>query len=259
MYSLLIVDDEPHIIDGIKAAIDWASFGITKIFEATDFNDAVQMAIDVTPDIAVVDIRIGEKWGYDLVKSLKQFGLETKYIMISGYDSFQYVHASLNEGAKGYLLKPIDYLELKRIVGQIIVEDFNGSISVVENDDKHIDPILGEAYGKYSKLVNRVLAIIHSEYMKNMTLIMVADLFKMNNRYIGQAFLSETGMKFSEYLLAYRMMIAKRMIVETDEKVTYVAYRVGYSNTNYFYQHFKSYFGMSPTDLRVKSSKTGGA
>lgn len=258
MYSLLIVDDEPHIIEGVKVAINWNSFGVTKIFEATDFNDAIQKAIDVNPDIAILDIRIHTEWGYDIVKTLKQFGIKTKCIMISGYDSFEYIHRSLREGAKDYLLKPIDYLELKRIVRQIIIEDLGGKFEEDISEDDSIDPILGKAYKEFTKLTNRVLAMIHNDYQKNITLISVADIFKMNNRYIGQAFLSETGMKFSEYLLAYRMMLAKKMLIDTDEKMTYIAYRVGYSNMNYFYQHFKAYFGMSPSDMRVGKNLEGG-
>lgn len=254
MYSLLIVDDEPHIIEGVKAIMNWQHYKVTRIFEATNFYDAVEKAMEVQPDIAIIDIRIEEKWGYDLVNTLKNIDLKTSFIMMSGYDNFEYVHQSLLAGAKDYLLKPINYSELDRIVKRIIVENLGGEVINIPINEKNIDPILQKEYSNFSKLTNRVLIIIHSEYDKNINLITVADIFKMNNRYIGQVFLSETKMKFSEYLLSYRMYMARTMIENSDAKISYIAHRVGYTNTSYFYQHFKSYYRLSPSDLRQQNN-----
>lgn len=254
MYSLLIVDDETHIIEGVKAMMDWKHYKITRIFDATNFHDAVEKAMELQPDIAIVDIRIEESWGYDLVNTLKQIGLKTSFIMMSGYDNFKYIHESLLAGAKDYLLKPINYAELDRITKRIIVEDLGGEIDSVPVNEKNIDPIIKKEYREISKLTNRVLIMIHSEYDKNINLLTVADIFKMNSRYIGQVFLSETKMKFSEYLLAYRMYMARTLIENSDAKISYIAHRVGYTNTSYFYQHFKSYYQLSPSDLRQQNN-----
>ena len=57
-------------------------------------------------------------------------------------------------------------------------------------------------------------------------------------------------MKYSEYLTAYRMLEAKRLIINTREKISVVAGMVGYSQLNNFYTQFRDYFGVSPSSLR---------
>lgn len=193
---------------------------------------------------------INDKWGYDLINRLKQIGLDTKFVMMSGYDNFEYVRQSLLAGAKEYLLKPINSSELERIIKRIIVDDLGGEIKDIPINEKNIDPILGVDYSNYSKLTNRMLVIIKSEYDKNINLLSVAETFKMNSRYIGQVFLAETNMKFSEYLLAYRMKIARELIENSDAKISYISKRTGYSNLNYFYMHFKAFYRLSPSELR---------
>lgn len=256
MYSLLIIDDEPHIIEGVKAMMNWEHYNISRIYHATNYHDGIEKAIEYQTDIAIVDIKIDDKWGYHLVNALKQIDIKTNFIMMSGYDNFEYIHESLLAGAKDYLLKPINCDELDRIIKRIIIEDLGGEIKNIPIDEKNIDPILNIEYKNFSKLTNRMLVIIHCEYDKNINLISVADLFKMNSRYIGQVFLSETRMKFSEYLLAYRMHMARKIIENSDAKITYIAHKVGYSNTSYFYQHFKSYYMLSPSDLRQEKNQS---
>ena len=75
----------------------------------------------------------------------------------------------------------------------------------------------------------------------------------MNATYLGQIFIKETGMKFSEYLMAYRMQVARERILNTDEKISAIAAGVGYSNLNYFYQHFHGYYQLTPSEIRQGS------
>jgi AraC-like DNA-binding protein len=72
----------------------------------------------------------------------------------------------------------------------------------------------------------------------------------MSSKYIGRIFLKDTGMKYSEYLMAYRLLEAKRLIINTNEKISVIAGMVGYSQLNNFYTQFRNYFGVSPSSLR---------
>ena len=59
----------------------------------------------------------------------------------------------------------------------------------------------------------------------------IAEIFNMSSKYIGRIFLKDTGIKFSEYLTAYRMIQARRLIENTQEKISVIANMVGYSPT----------------------------
>lgn len=250
MYKLLIVDDEPKIIEGIKLMIDWKKYGFQQIATAVNYTEAVAKAVELKPHIGIFDVCIGEARGYDIIEKLRTFSIPTRYIMISGYDEFEYARRAIRAGAKDYLMKPIDRAELGRAVGKIITEDFNGMINSQGIEDPAIDPVLKISYSSLSSLTAKVVLIVKGEYSKNINLKLIAEEFKMNSTYLGQIFLKETHMKFSEYLMAYRLVQAKNRIESTTDKISYIAASVGYHNLNYFYRHFKDFFGLSPSDLR---------
>ncbi len=250
MYRLLIVDDEPQIIEGIKLIIDWREYGFDQIVTATNYDQAIEKAIEFKPHIGIFDVCIDDARGYDIIEKLNPFSLLTKYIMVSGYDEFEFARRAIQAGAKDYLMKPIDQNNLRHAIEKIIVEDFNGSIATRSLENENIDPILGMKYSSLSNLTSKVILIVKGEYNKNVNLKIIADKFKMNSNYLGQIFLKETHMKFTEYLMAYRLIIAKEQILSTPEKICCIANHVGYTNMNYFYTHFRSYFGKSPSDLR---------
>lgn len=251
----MIVDDEPKIIEGIKLMLDWKAYDINQIITATDYDEAVQKAIEYNPHISILDVCIEDRRGYDMIETLNSFALPTKYIMVSGHDEFEYARKAIHAGAKDYIMKPIDQTELRRAVEKIIVEDFHGDIHTDMIDNEKMDPVLCIPYSSLSNLTGKVILMVKGEYNKNINLKVIADRFKMNSNYLGQIFLKETHLKFSEYLMALRMIQAWGSVVNTSEKICNIAYEVGYSNINYFYTHFKSYFGVSPSDLRKTENR----
>lgn len=250
MYRLLIVDDEPKILEGIKLILNWKDYCIDQITTATSYDEAIEKAIEFKPHIGIFDVCINDARGYDIIEKLNAFALPTKYIMVSGYDEFEYARRAIRAGAKDYLMKPISQKDLRRAVEKIIVEDFGGTIGRKAFDADVVDPVLGVEYSSLSNLTSKVILIVKGSYNKNINLKVIADKFKMNSNYLGQIFLKETHMKFSEYLMAYRLILAKEQIQSSSEKICCIASQVGYTNMNYFYTHFRTYFGESPSDLR---------
>lgn len=60
--------------------------------------------------------------------------------------------------------------------------------------------------------------MVRAEYRQNITLKSIADRLRMNSTYLGQLFIKETGLKFSEYVMLYRLNTARDHILYTDEK-----------------------------------------
>lgn len=105
-------------------------------------------------------------------------------------------------------------------------------------------------YSKFSKITNKIILIVKSNYRSSQSLTNIAEIFNMSSKYIGRIFLKDTGIKFSEYLTAYRMIQARKLIENTQEKISVIANMVGYSQLNNFYVHFKNYYNISPSTLR---------
>lgn len=168
---------------------------------------------------------------------------------MSGYDDFQYACEALRCGAVDYLLKPLDKDQLQKRIEQVVVENLHGTVQLEVR--KNEDPILRRPYEEFSPLIRKIVMIVAMEYGQHISLKSIADRFRMNATYLGQIFIKETDMKFSEYLMAYRMYVARERILNTDDKISSVAAEVGYSNMNYFYQHFHNYYDSTPSEMRA--------
>lgn len=254
MYKLLIVDDELQILEGLKNTLDWKALGFGRIATAQTYEEAVNYAIEIRPDVALFDVRLGDRYGFDAINRLNEIKLPTVYVMISGHGEFEYAREAMKSGAKGYLLKPIDREELQTMVEKIIVEDLLGELPQggIAND---IDQVTMLPYKTLSKLTNKIIVMIKSEYGENISLKIVAEKFKMNSAYLGQIFFKETKMKFSEYLMIFRMQKAKELLLHTNEKISMVAKQVGYTNLNYFYTQFRDFYNHSPSTLRQEEKE----
>lgn len=249
MYRLLLADDEKQITEGLKCFLSWEKYQITEIRTANTYEEALGIGLSFRPHIAIFDVCMGDRFGFDLLRKLQKDLPELHVIMISGYDEFSYVREALRQGAIDYLLKPIDRRELEKVLKNIVVEKLCGSI-LKTSEEEAFDDILQKDERDLNKLVRKIIKIVHEEYDKNLNLSMLADRLEVNNGYLGKLFLKEAGMKFSQYLMQYRMNAAKDFLVHTDYKVSYIAKRVGYTNANYFYRHFQMCHKKSPSDFR---------
>lgn len=250
MYKLLLVDDEPKILEGMKCTLDWNRYGICRIETALTYEEAMEKALRVNPDIGLFDVCIGDRYGYDIVNALKSAHLKTVCVMVSGYSEFSFAQKALRCGARDYLLKPLEREKLQPVIEKIIVRDLHGKLQCGPSPEQRTDPVLGVPYDTLSSLTNRMIEMVQAQYRQNINLKTIAEQFKMNSTYLGQIFLKETQMKYSDYLMTYRLQAARDLILKSDEKISYVASQVGFTNTNYFYTNFHSYFGISPTALR---------
>ena len=95
-----------------------------------------------------------------------------------------------------------------------------------------------------------MILIVKNDYGANLSLTSISEKFNMSSKYIGRVFLNDTGLKFSEYLMVFRLQTARYLVENTREKISFIISSVGYSQQNNFYVHFKRLFGVSPGDLR---------
>lgn len=250
MYTLLIVDDEPNILEGVKRLLDWENLGVRRIFTAGTSLEVMSHIIDWKPDICLVDVKIGSDMGYELIGCLVGLGIHSNYIMMSGYDDFQYAREALRCGAFDYLLKPVAAGELEICVRKVIVERLHGTLP--EAKKRHCDPVLRTEYEAMSPLIHKIVLMVAAEYADHVSLKEIADKFRMNPTYLGQIFIKETEMKFSEYLMRYRLFMAKAQIINSDEKIAAIAASVGYTNMNHFYQQFNQHYHTTPSEMRMR-------
>ncbi len=116
MYRLMLVDDEPEIREGMKEIIDWESCGFQLVAEADNGLDALQLAEQTRPDLVITDVRMHFMEGLEMVERMRAFLPMTQFVVVSGYDEFEYTRKSIQIRISDYVLKPISAQEFTAVL-----------------------------------------------------------------------------------------------------------------------------------------------
>ena len=95
MYRLIIADDERIVLNGIKNTIDWESLGIQVVAWAQDGEEFYRKAVEYTPDIALVDIRMPGMDGLTAIGKLRPLLENCQFIIFTAYEDFAYAKRAL--------------------------------------------------------------------------------------------------------------------------------------------------------------------
>lgn len=113
MLRVLLVDDEPSVLEGLRIFVDWNRAGYELAGMASDGIMAFSLINDTHPDLVICDIRMPGINGLDLIEKVNNSVKPIpKFLMLSGYNDFTYAQKALQHGALGYLTKPLDQDEL---------------------------------------------------------------------------------------------------------------------------------------------------
>ncbi|QJD84911.1 response regulator transcription factor [Cohnella herbarum] len=128
MYNVWIVDDEPFILEGLVAVLDWPSLQLNLAGQAENGLEALEQIeeSEAKIDILITDIAMPEMNGLELIRVLKEKSPELKSIVLSGYNEFDYIRDGMRIGIENYLLKPINLEELTQTLAAT-VEKLNRS------------------------------------------------------------------------------------------------------------------------------------
>jgi two-component system response regulator YesN len=116
LYRLMLVDDEPEIREGMKEIVDWEACGFQLVAEADNGVDALQLAEQTRPDLVITDVRMHFMDGLEMVERMRAFLPMTQFIVVSGYDEFEYTRKSIQIRIADYVLKPISAQEFTAVL-----------------------------------------------------------------------------------------------------------------------------------------------
>lgn len=123
MLKVLIADDEKKVGLLIKNLIEWERLGLSFMGLVQDGESAYDMILHKHPDIVITDIRMPKLTGLEMIEKVSAAGLPVHFIVVSGYQYFEYAQRALKYGVKEYLLKPIDETELNEILEKVCAEE----------------------------------------------------------------------------------------------------------------------------------------
>lgn len=242
MYSVFIVDDEPWSIIGLKKLIDWREKGFYIVGEANDGIAAWEKINRLNPNVIFCDIKIPGLNGIELSERIRETKMDTEIVFISGYSEFEYALSGIKLQVFEYLIKPIDSQELRDCLDR-----------VKDKLDRKQDPGSRKNKVEYSSdkvLVDDIIKYIAENYDRKITLNEIAEHFFYSQGYLSELIKKETGQTFTEHLTKYRIKKAEELLRTTNESITKIAEKVGYSDYFYFTKVYKKATGMTPSMYR---------
>lgn len=112
MYQIAIVDDEDIIREGLKRVVEWSRLGFDIAGAFSSAEELLGFIADNSIDVVLVDIRLPRKSGLDLITAVRAVRPAMRFVILSGYDSFQYAQRAIDLNVFAYLLKPVKTAEV---------------------------------------------------------------------------------------------------------------------------------------------------
>ena len=181
----MIVDDHKLVREGIKKILSDTK-DIIVVTEAADGENAIEQAHIHNPDVILLDIVMPKMNGIETLSRMKDLGIKSKIIILSGYSTKNYIIDSIKLGASGYITKDNDSTSLINVIkdihsGSTYLQPSLGKILRQYIDEEAVDNSDIEKIGLLSKREYEVLKLISTGY---------------NNKEIGRnLFISEKTVK----------------------------------------------------------------
>lgn len=122
MYRVLIVDDQYFALLGLQQGVDWKGLDVTEVCLAENVDEAVESLQHQQVDLLICDIEMPGKSGLELLAWVEEHSRDTQTVMLTCHADFEYAQRAIHHGAFHYLLKPVDYAELRRVAGEALEE-----------------------------------------------------------------------------------------------------------------------------------------
>ena len=117
MYKVLLVDDEPMALEGLKYVIDWANLDFEICGTCWNGKEAIEAIDKYSPDVVITDIKMPVMDGLDLIGYAKEHGKDNiQFVVVSGFGEFEYAKKAMQYGIRFYLQKPILQEEIYEVI-----------------------------------------------------------------------------------------------------------------------------------------------
>lgn len=248
MYKVVIIDDEPVIVEGLTRSINWAEWDCVVVGSALNGEEGIALVNTLKPDILITDISMPRMDGLTMIAGLKSQYENLEITILTGYRDFDYAQRAIRLGVTRLLLKPSKMDELTEAISAMTgnlkkteeLQSFPG-YEIEEDTDKN------EA-GSF--IVNNALAYIQEHYREKLTLTDVAERIYVSQWHLSKLLNKHTGHTFSELLNNVRIEEAKGLLKDPALRIGDIAEEVGFLDMAHFSRVFKKMTGVSANQYR---------
>lgn len=259
MYKVVIIDDEPIIVEGLSRSIPWHNWECQVVATASNGMEGMEVVRKERPDILFSDIRMPGMDGLTMIAGLKSEYPHTEISILTGFRDFEYAREAIRLGVTRFLLKPSKMDEIQEAVeamaGNLRKKDiYPASEGKKEEDneestEEETDSVAG------SFIVNNALKYIEENYTQKLKLSDVADQVYVSQWHLSKLLNRYTGQSFSDILNNTRIEKAKELLHDPSLRIGDIAEMVGFLDMAHFSRVFKKQTGISANEFRNKLQK----
>ena len=238
MWNIVMVDDEPNIVEGMAKLIEHIN-GEYRVLKEQTSEGVLSLAQNPEEkiDLLIADIRMPRMDGLELIRAVRGIRPGLPCVILSGYGEFEYAKAAISAGVAEYLLKPVDVEELENTLSRLLSPARRSGVS------KEVQLVLEEIEKNYASF----------------ELSDVARRLRLSRDYVRRLFFKEMGVSFNDYLTGIRIEKAKELLRQVGAyKVYEVCEMVGYTDNVYFSKLFKKMTGVSPKEYQKYGERKNG-
>jgi len=235
-----VIDDDATIQEVLTSFLGDAY----DVRPATTGGDALVKLRHEPVDLVVLDHRLPDRTGLEILADLRSLCPNLPVIMLTGYGSEWICAAAFRLGVSDYLQKPVSAVDLVRIVERILSPDLG------TRDSSYEASMLRDLPAPPSLPIQRAMGLIQQRYWDQVSLSALARHVGMSRSHLSHRFRAVLGVTFRDYLLRVRLERAKVLLAAGHVSITEVAQNVGFGDLARFDKVFKRYTGLTPSAYR---------
>lgn len=243
MYKVILIDDEPIIVQGLARSVSWEKFGCEVVDTAGDGLEGKRLIGQHGPDMVFLDICMPKMDGLAMVAALRSEHKDTQITILTGFRDFDYAKRALNLGVARYLLKPSNMEEIEEAISFMASRVTRPAEAAQEIPEEH-ENVAGNF------IVRNALAYIEENYREKLLLSDVAEKTYVSQWHLSKLLNKETGQNFSEILNGVRIEKAKELLRNPSMRIGDIAEEVGFLDLAHFSRVFKKLNGVSANEYR---------
>ena len=247
--KILIVDDERLILRGLKSCIEKISDLSCEVETATTGKQALERLEVFAADLLITDIEMPGMSGLELLEKVQQRGLCQNFIVLSGYDKFEYAKGAIQYGVKDYLLKPVDKEELRRNICAVAMRlSHREELDLLAPFRRYFSHAEAE---EVPYALKKSVAFIRENYTKEISLEQLAEYTGKSKNYLCSQYKKEWNITFLDLVNEMRLKEALYLLLyDRNLPVRDVAGKVGYKTERQLFRLMKNKLGLTPQQLR---------
>ncbi len=162
MYKLILVDDDEFTLNNISKAVDWEKNGFELVGKFEAAESAIEYMKENAVDAIISDIKMRWMSGLEFAEYIQKKYPDMAFVILSGYDSFEYARTALRSKVIDYILKPVMLKDIERVLAEC--KEFLDDRSRSSISDENIE--LQEFIAKYIKQKTDDISILRKTFHK---------------------------------------------------------------------------------------------